>query len=222
MSRTLLLTAALGAAALLPGAAEVCPGAETSSAEQKIEQALAAPTQLEFIETPLQDVVDYLKDFHGIEIQIDEKALEDSGIGKDSPITKNLKGISLRSALELMLRDLELTYTIEHEVLLITTREEAKTHLITTIYPVADLVTRYDLQPGEAPQGELADYDTIIEIITSTVEPSGWDEVGGPGAIAPGTFNKTETLVISQTYHVHRKIAALLAELRKVAGVKQE
>ena len=62
------------------------------------------PTQVEFTEQPLTDVVDYLKDFHsqqlghGFEIRIDNKALNDAGIAKDSAVTINLKDVSLRSA----------------------------------------------------------------------------------------------------------------------------
>ena len=82
-----------------------------------------------------QDVIDYLKDLHGIEIQLDSKALEDAGIGTDTPVTRKLKGISLRSALRLMLGALDLTYIIKDEVLLITTTEEADTELVTKVYP---------------------------------------------------------------------------------------
>jgi tetratricopeptide (TPR) repeat protein len=110
------------------------------TSEKKIQDALKSPTQLEFIETPLSDVIDYLKDYHGIEIQLDNKALSDVGIGSDTPVTKNLKGITLRSAMRLMLRELNLTYIIKDEVLLITTPEEAETQLSTKVYPVADLV----------------------------------------------------------------------------------
>ena len=95
-------------------------------AEKKINDALKSPTQLEFIETPLQDVIDYLKDYHGIEIQLDKKSLDEMSIGTDTPVTKNLKGISLRSALRLMLRELGLTYVIQDEVLLITTPKRPK------------------------------------------------------------------------------------------------
>jgi hypothetical protein len=60
----------------------------------------------------------------------------------------------------------------------------------------------------------------MIEMITSTVEPASWNEVGGPGAIAEAPIRNAEALVILQTYHVHRKIAALLEELREVAEAK--
>ncbi len=113
---------------------------KSGGAEEEIREALDENTSFEFIETPLNDVVDYLKDLHGIEIQIDQSALDDVGIGTDTPITRSLRGISLRSALRLMLRELDLTYVIRDEVLLITTAEEVESHLTTKVYPVADLV----------------------------------------------------------------------------------
>ena len=109
-------------------------------AEKRIEEALRSPTQIEFVETPLSDVVDYLRDYHKIEIQLDKKALGDVNIGTDTPVSKTLRGISLKSALRLMLRELQLTYIIQDEVLLITTPEEADARLVTKVYPVADLV----------------------------------------------------------------------------------
>ncbi len=218
MSRTLSLCAAALGAVLAAGLPQ-CPGAETLPAEMKIEQALASPTKLEFHNMPLEDVTDFLKDYHRIEIQFDDKALEDIGVGEDAPITVNLEGLSLRSALELMLSDWELTYVVQHEVLLITTEEEAagQRYMTTKLYPVADLLARYHPQPGERGGGP-ADFDSILEVIKSTIAPTSWDEVGGPGSIRSGTFNNLETLIVLQTYHVHRKIAALLRELRSAAG----
>lgn len=114
--------------------------ARQRGAEAKILAALQEPTTLEFIDTPLSDVIEFQKDLHGIEIQIDNRALLEVGLSSDTPITRNVKGISLRSALRLMLRDLDLTYVIRDEVLLITTPEDAASNVITKVYPVADLV----------------------------------------------------------------------------------
>jgi len=109
-------------------------------AEKKIKAELSNNTTMDFIETPLQDAVDYLKDLHGIEIQLDSKALEDGGMGTDTPVSRKLSGISLRSALRLLLGSIDLTYIIKDEVLLITTKEVADAELVTKAYPVADLV----------------------------------------------------------------------------------
>jgi hypothetical protein len=109
-------------------------------AEARITAALQESTSFEFIETPLRDVIEYLRDLHDIEIQIDQRSLDDVGIGTETPVTRSLKGISLRSALRLLLRELDLTYIIRDEVLLITTPEEVENNLTTKVYPVADLV----------------------------------------------------------------------------------
>jgi hypothetical protein len=186
--------------------------------EALIEQALATPTQMEFTDQPLTDVLDYLKDYHSqklghpFEIQLDNKALIDAGIAKDTPVTTNLKGISLRSALDLMLRELQLTWTIDDEVLLITTPEEAENRLTTKVLDVADLVVCRDSK------GKLwDDYDLLIDLIKSTVLPTTWDDVGGPGAIAPANLGTAKALVVSQTYRAHHEIADTLAKLRAIA-----
>jgi len=66
-------------------------------------------------------------------------------------VTRNLSGVSLRSALRLMLKDLDLTYVIRDEVLLITTPEEANAKLVTKVYPVADLVLPINSGAGSNP-----------------------------------------------------------------------
>ncbi|PQO42136.1 hypothetical protein [Blastopirellula marina] len=122
--------------------------ASTGTAEQKIFQQLDAETKIQFIDTPLEEVVGYLKQLHGIEIQIDNRALEDVALSSDIPVTRNIEGISLRSALRLMLKELDLTYIVANEVLMITTPTEAETELITKVYPVADLVLPVSAQIG--------------------------------------------------------------------------
>ncbi|HUY88384.1 MAG TPA: hypothetical protein VMV10_06595 [Pirellulales bacterium] len=108
--------------------------------EAKIVAALDDKTELEFVDQPLSDVVEYLRERHDIEIQLDNKALTDEGIGSDTPVTRTIKGITLRSALRLMLGEMDLTYVIRNEVLMITTKTEAENMLSTKVYPVADLV----------------------------------------------------------------------------------
>src|SRR5690606_35962221 len=77
--------------------------AKQGGSEERIFKALNENTQLEFVETPLKDVVAYLADFHNIPIVINSKKLDEAAVGIDTPVTKSLKGISLRSALRLML-----------------------------------------------------------------------------------------------------------------------
>jgi hypothetical protein len=93
---------------------------------EKVRKALLETTQLEFTEQPLNDVVDYLKDVRKIEIQIDKKSLEDAGLGAETPITFNLKGVSLAGvfqALDDQYRDLK--FVVRDYGILVTTPERA-------------------------------------------------------------------------------------------------
>ena len=122
--------------------------AKQGESEKRIEEALKSPTALEITEQPLGDVVEYLKDKHNIQIQLDEEALRKTGITRDTPVTKSIKGVSLRSALRLLLRDLGLTYVIKDDALWVTTPEKADEILVTRAYPVADLVVPFQSMLG--------------------------------------------------------------------------
>ena len=98
--------------------------------------------RLEFTETPLSEVLDYIESTSEIPIQIwvDKKGTRRCRAryryaGHDQPGRDQAA-----SGLKIMLKELELTYVISDEVLKITTPEEADSQLLTKVYPVADLV----------------------------------------------------------------------------------
>jgi len=168
--------------------------------EQLILDALQQPLKLDFHELPLNDVVAYLSDLfrNDFDIQIDRTALEDNGLGPETPITLKTGNMSLKSALGILRDQYDIGYVIKDEYLLFTSLDKADVEVKTRIYPVADLI-------GE-------DYDSLIEVITATVKPQSWDEVGGPGSITP--LAATGCLVFSQTQDVHDETLALLRALR--------
>ncbi len=72
--------------------------------------------------------------------------------------------------------------------------------------------------PGGMGGAALADFDTLIELITSTVHMNEWLENGGIGTIEE--FPTTLSLVISQTEEVHQDIADLLDQLRRLQDLQ--
>ncbi len=173
---------------------------QPSPPEQRILTELEQPTTCDFNETPLSDVLDYLRSRHNMQIVADIKALQDAGMGPDSPVTCRVSGVKLGSALRLLLASLELKFFVDDDVLQVTTRDVADGNLKTLTYPVGDLVAK-------------GDYDSLIEAITSTVSPQTWDEVGGPGVISE--VRNCSSVVISQTFDVHEEIVTLLRALRE-------
>lgn len=186
---------------------------ELRTGEEAILAALEEKTSIEFIDEPLSGVVQFFKDRHRIEIQIDTKALEDLNMGTDTPIAKTIQNVKLRSGLNLILRDLGLTWVITDEVLMITTNEEAELCLTTRVYDVSELVAVQD--PGGK---RWSDFDSLIEVITGTIESETWESVGGAGSIVELEYRGASVLIIRQTLDVHAQVCKLLEELAKVAG----
>jgi hypothetical protein len=187
-----------------PSSVEFLP--RLSVSEKKITTTLDDPTDLEFADTPLSDVLDYIKSKHAIEIQLDEKGLNEAGVATSTPITKSIKDASLRSALRMMLGDLDLTYLVRDDVLWITSQEKAVAMPITRTYPVADL--QDDGTSGGAGGG----YEALIKAITTIIDPECWDSAGGPGSIV--AVPSAKSIVISQAYATHEKVLELLRALR--------
>jgi type II secretory pathway component GspD/PulD (secretin) len=247
--------------------------------EKAIERRLSTPISLSFEGAKLREVLDDLRNVHGINIVVDNPALQEAGISIDSPISIKLDQVSLKSALNLLLHDVHLTHVIKDEVLQITTEEQARGKLVPVTYQVADLVipienfgdvrnkpaplyaptsvaTTQGTTPvttgpfslsGGAPVGQPSGSsmasaggssngsssgsgsgsgtvtktrtsntveDQLIKLVTSTISPKSWSDMGGPGTI--DYFPLTMALVINQTADIQEQIADLLAALRRL------
>lgn len=180
--------------------------------EEEILAALDEITVAAFIEEPLSGVVEFYRKFHNIEIQIDTRALEDVNIGADTPVAMLLENVTLRSVLNLMLGDLDLAWTIQNEVLLITTPEELSHQLTPRVYDVGRIVTVRNKS------GDIwLDFDPLIQTIQRAVEPESWTEFDGPGSIVPLQYGESGVLMVNQRRDIHERIAKLLGNLFKIA-----
>jgi hypothetical protein len=325
--------------------------------EQAVREALQATVDLHFSKTPLSDLLEAIQDFSHVQIKVDKRALSEVGITSDTPVTFSAHGISLQSALDLILRNLDLAWLVHDEVLLVTTTERADSMLETRVYEVRDLVVakisypfegmyvpgargggvggadgvgggaafsgamgmggmgamaggnapsdstggtagggmfsvsdpfdgsgdsqqgngssgsevgspsaparkptgaaggmmgggvpsspqppskptppggagggmggggmggmggrggsaRGHFTPAPPPVGTAFDFDSLIDLITSTVNPTNWDSVGGPGSIAPFESGAAPLLILSQTQDTHQKVEKLLGDIR--------
>jgi general secretion pathway protein D len=72
--------------------------------------------------------------------------------------------------------------------------------------------------PGGMGGGVQADFDALIDLITTTIAPESWVDVGGPGSIKE--FESNLSLVVSQTQDVHEQIADLLQQLRRLQDLQ--
>ncbi len=272
-----------------------------SERELEIERKLKTPVTLDFKNAPLSTVMEYLAKLADVNVHLDPQGLAEEGVTTDTPITISLTHeVSLKSALNLILQPLHLSYVIKDEVLKITSEQARSGEVYTVTYPVADLVIpipnftpnpRMGLAgayhdalgavgyggmpawsggaaaplavvasrdgapnsamispailaqmqqatgapagatpggpvtglplafgPGGLGGGVQADFDSLIKLITSTVRPQTWSEVGGPGSIEPFPVNLS--IVVSQTQEVHEEIVDLLEQLRRLQDLQ--
>lgn len=235
--RLLLAVSVAAMATALPGvrAAEPWPatGTDDRPTELAIFKALGVETRMEFIETPLEDVIAFLRDQHSVPIEIDKKALDNIGVGTDTPITRNFKDISLRSALRLVLDDLSLTYVVANEVLLITTPERADANPQVRIYNVAsfvkDTITAQELS---ATLRQALDADASPAMASDSSGAPAPLSGSGPSAAKPGSNTPADAgasaasassplrivplkhlLVVRHTTRGHEDVARLLGAL---------
>jgi type II secretory pathway component GspD/PulD (secretin) len=248
--------------------------------EKEIKHHLNNPQNLNFTDTPLDAVLEDLRSWNSLNIVPDVAAIEAEGISLKRPVTMKLENVSLKSALNLLLQPLHLSYTIKDEVLLITTEKQLRGKLGTVTYQVADLVIPIenfgmpnaanlmrtldraaDAAQGLPMRGGVTPYtggnslltgqpvstspgsqsgtggwastqgvtgtasssthgpsqtqeDLLIKLITNTIAPQSWDDMGGPGHIE--YFPLAMALVVNQTPDIQEQIAELLAALRRL------
>ena len=211
-----LLVICLGAVLLAPMFSEVSLSAYSdreADASEKIEKALQQTISYHFIDTPLIEIISRLSDKTNITIVLTRK-IEDAGVQADQRVTIDAKDVTVESFLKLILDNLNLTTMVKDEVLKITTIEDAQSpeNMTVRIYPVADLLDNVRAPAAEG-GGVYPDFDELIDLITSTLEPDTWQDVGGPGSICG--HENSRTLVVSQRRDMHQKLAGTLTTLRR-------
>lgn len=112
-----------------------------SENDEKILRALEEPATLDYEDTPWRDIEEELESKYKINIVLDQSAIDDA-LSQDEPVTVNLRGIRLKSALRLMLKKKNATFIVRDEVLQIISLDDAEDaeYFVTNVYNVGDLV----------------------------------------------------------------------------------
>jgi SLA1 homology domain 1, SHD1 len=171
-------------------------------ARPTLKDILAQLAVCEFNATPLKTFVRNLAERNRIKVTLDEKSLEAAGLGPDTPITCDLRGLKLESELALIFDQLGVVWTVKENELVITTPTGEASRLLTIEYNVRDLV--YAIEP---PDNEL-----VRRIILTSVAPAAWSHAGGPGSLSAAEDGGA--LKIKQTFRIHLQIDRLIDDIR--------
>jgi hypothetical protein len=115
-----------------------------SKQEEKIVSVLNKPMKekFDFVDATLEDVRNKLMEVYEINVIIDKVKLEEETIATDTAdINLVISDITLKNAIKLLLEPKQLTYTIQDEVLKITTKADGGAKKPILAYYVGDLVT---------------------------------------------------------------------------------
>ena len=178
-----------------------------SDQDREIYESLEMETALEFPDSTLREVMDYISQNHHIPVHLDQQALTDAGLDEETRVNLVISGITLRSSLSLMLENVngtQLDYYVENGMLFVTTEDKVGD---------TERLRYYDLS---------GDSDgAVIENFAQAVEKYalGLDD---PRLVNVTSFG--DSLAIRTTLGFHKKIeefivgALQLAEARRAAG----
>jgi hypothetical protein len=171
--------------------------------EQAILRALSMTVTVRFRDTRFEDVIEYLQTLTGQTILTDKAALDEVQVTYDTPVTANVKGVTVRTLLRKILSELNLTYVVKDETIQVTSLARARELMVTRSYYVADIIAGVGWQH---PVQIVQNINTLIDMIQSSVDPPSWRVNGGGGTIVynPGTLS----LIIRQSAEVHAQLAS--------------
>ncbi len=159
--------------------------------------SLAANTTIEFRETSLSDVGQWLRQHQQLGVLIDGRALDDEGILFSEPITDSLHDEPLYLLLN-RLQTIGLSWYFSDGNVHLTTLQEAEDRLSTQHYNVGGLLD--------------ADFDAevLTDVITTAVAPDSWEQAGGSASF----ILLADVLFVRQSDKLQKEVAGLLAALK--------
>ncbi|MGB1815943.1 MAG: STN domain-containing protein, partial [Rubripirellula sp.] len=171
--------------------------------DEEVERDLSAKLErkgvFEFVETPLSDCLRSVADQFELKIIVRTHALDEIGLSGNEPISLALSDVTLGDALNELLSNLDLTYTLSGGLVVVTTMEAAEQRLLNRIYWL---------------DGTGLMHDQASEIIQATVSPDTWASLGGPSTMSV-FINPRAGLVISTTYRCHKEIERIMSTVRE-------
>lgn len=165
----------------------------------ELREKLNQNVSVEFFDTPLVTAIEQLAEIADADIRLDMMELRENRIREREPVTLTLADRKLKTVLQAMVVELNLTWILRDGVLLITSPGEAELYPKTAVYDVRDLCPDEDLT------------QSLIEAITAQTEPDSWSDVGGIGTIE---YAKAGTLVMSHQEYMHTEVLNLLETYR--------
>lgn len=166
----------------------------------RIESALDRKRTAAFDAKPLRDCLQSLADGLDINLVIDSRTLKDGGIDIDQSVSLNVKNISTRSILSLLLEERGLRAIVLDESLFVTTNPCAADQYAPRVYDVTGFGSGHDWGMR----------------LTETIYVDSWDVWGGPGSHMHLKVGDRDLLVVRNSPAVLQAIDRLFRAVNAI------
>lgn len=149
---------------------------------------------------------------------LDRQALDDLGLRPTELVTllEPRDQLSLLTRLQNVLKPIDCTLLVRHGLIWITAYDVAEENVYPRVYDVTPLVA-FDLQNVSY---ATTDTDSLIVAITSSINPDGWDVVGGNSSLA--SFQSADRVLLTATTDTvaHLEVQAYLDALNLATSAR--
>ena len=202
---------------------KLVPSPSQKPIPQEMKMKLDERLSIEFVNTPLRDVISFLQEKSNMNFFLDKEA-------PDTSVNIKLNDVPLSVILEYILPK-GLSYVVKDNIIHITVEP-----LELRVYDVRDLLINLEDRQGLTAQVETTGEEEgtasagegkgafdrvqeIIDLITGTIEPASWSVNGGKGMIA-AREGMLGDIVITHIPGAHKEVEGLLAALRSSADLQ--
>ena len=105
------------------------PTATVDENNAATELRLTRRVEAQFLDQPLDEVLDSIRLKYGFQVYVNTKQLEDMGVDLSAPVNINLPRVRVDMLLDLILDQIDLVYTIRDGILIVTTRQDLENAL---------------------------------------------------------------------------------------------
>ncbi|WP_425615496.1 hypothetical protein NA78x_005417 [Anatilimnocola sp. NA78] len=185
---------------------QAIPLCEDPESYLRLQQLLKQPASFDIDNQPLTVFAQAVSQALGIPVNVHPRLQTTSKFDMPLRVTCQMNDVSIRSALVATLSEKGLIYAPVASGRALLIEQEYLPRMFTTVlYPVNDLIIQ--------PNGQ-ANFDPLIELITSILEPDAWQDLGGPGSV--NALDIGSVLEVHQSLEVHQNVQDLLDGLRTV------
>ncbi|MDQ7779603.1 MAG: hypothetical protein RDV41_07820 [Planctomycetota bacterium] len=192
-----------------------------------------SPIDLDFADASLHDIVDFIREYAKINIEISQEVRREGTA--DKKISFQVKGLVLKSVLRLLLMHYGLDYTFEGKLVLITTPELAAGKPQLQVHDVRDLLRTLTDFPGpdlelkstsdagggmgtafssDEPPPPAITGDQLKKLITDSIDPQSWTERSDVSC----ELSSNGQLLVVHTPQVQQQVRKFLDKLRSFTG----